>query len=205
IENYIPAVAELTRRGCFAFRMGAVVNRPLEQTNPMIIDYAANGSRTDFLDIYLAAKCRFFIGDTAGIYAVPAIFRRPIAFANFIPLEHAHTWGQNDLFIPKLLWLRGESRFLTFKEIFDNGIGRFLEADQYERMGIDSIENTPEDIAALVVEVDERLRGTWKSTPEDEELQRRFWSLFNPSELHGEKMVSRIGADFLRTYRDLLD
>ena len=31
----------------FAVRMGASVNEPLETDNPMIIDYATNGSRND--------------------------------------------------------------------------------------------------------------------------------------------------------------
>ena len=106
IQHYLPAAEELTRRGYFAIRMGAIVKEPLRSANPMIIDYAMKG-RTDFLDIYLGATCRFFLGNTAGIYAVPDAFRRPIAYANYIPLEYAHTWGDGSLFIPKKLWLRG--------------------------------------------------------------------------------------------------
>lgn len=56
----------------------------------------------------------------------------------------------------------------------------------------------------ISVEMDERLKGTWQTTEEDEELQRRFWSLFKPSELN-RVFRSRIGAEFLRQNRELLD
>ena len=52
--------------------------------------------------------------------------------------------------------------------------------------------------------MDERIKGTWQSTEEEEELQQRFWSLFKPSELN-RVFLSRIGAEFLRQNRELLD
>lgn len=203
IHNYVPAAEELTRRGYFAIRMGAVVKEALNTSNRRVIDYATK-YRTDFLDIWLGAKCRFFICDTAGIYAIPTIFRRPIAWVNYIPLEHVHTWKPNDLFIPKKLWLREEHRLMTFREILESGVGRFLQTEKYEQLGIEVIENTPEEITAVAIEMDERLKGTWQATEEDEELQGRFWSLFKPSELNGV-FLSRIGTEFLRQNRELLD
>ena len=203
IQNHIPAAEELVRRGYFAVRTGAIVAESLKTTNPMIIDYATEG-RTEFLDIFLGAKCHFYVGDPCGFHAIPMIFRRPLVIVNLIPLEYALTWGSNYLFIPKKLWLREERRFLTFREILDSGIGRFLRSEQYEQLGIEVVENTPEEITALAVEMDERLKGTWQTTEEDEGLQRRFWSLFKPGELHGV-FLSRIGAEFLRQNRELLD
>jgi putative glycosyltransferase (TIGR04372 family) len=203
IHNYVPAAEELTRRGYFAVRMGGIVREALTTTNPMIIDCAMK-SRNDFLDIFLGAKCRFALGCPSGITGISMIFRRPVAWVNFIPLGYAPTWGPNDLFIPKKLWLREECRFLTFREILDSGIGWFWKSEQYEQLGIEVMENTPKEITALAVEMDERLKGTWQTTEEDDELQRNFWSLFKPSELHGI-IVSRIGAEFLRQNRELLD
>lgn len=202
IYHYVPAAGEMTRRGCFAIRTGAIVQEALTTTNPMIIDYATK-CRSDFLDIFLGAKCHFYFGAASGFSAIPPIFRRPLAIVNHIPLDYAPTWFPYALFIPKKLWLKAERRFLTFREIFDSGIGRFLETEQYEQLGIEVIENTPEEITALVVEMDERLKGTWQTIEEDEELQRRFRSLLKPGHLcHGSP--SRIGAEFLRQNRDLL-
>lgn len=203
IHNYVHAAEELVRRGYFAVRMGVMVKEALTIANPMIVDYGFNG-RTDFLDIYLGARCQFFICDTAGISSIPTIFRRPVAWVNYVPLELAPTWSASDLFIPKKLWLREERRFLTFLEILDSRIGRFRRTEEYEQLGVEVIENTSEEITGLVVEMDERLKETWQMSEEDEELQRRFWSLFKRSELN-RTFLSRIGAEFLRQNRELLD
>ncbi len=203
IHNYISAAEELTRRGCFAIRMGSVVREALTCDNPMIIDYSTK-YRTEFLDIYLGAKCRFFFSGDTGLWAIPDIFRRSIAFVNLVPLQFVNGWDPHHLFIPKKLWLREEGRFLTFRERIEGEIGRFIRTDQYEQRGIEVIENTPEEITALVIEMDERLKGTWRTTAEDQELQQRFWTLFKPSELN-KVFVARIGAEFLRQNRALLE
>ena len=203
IHNCIPAAEELARRGYYAIRMGVIVKEALNTSNPRIIDYASSGSRTDFLDIFLWAHCHFFIGSNTGISSVPVIFRRPCVFVNCVSLEYAITWLLG-LFIPKKLWLREERRFLTLREILDSGVGRFVYSHEYEQLGIELIENTPEEITALVIEMDQRIEGTWQTTEEDEELQRRFWALFKPRGLNGV-ILSRIGAEFLRQNREWLD
>jgi putative glycosyltransferase (TIGR04372 family) len=202
IHSYLPAAEELTRRGYFALRMGAIVKEALNTTNPMIVDYATK-HRTDFLDIYLGAKCRFFVGDPNGYDSVPLLFRRPVVLVNFIPFEHLLSWDPNCVLIPKRLWLRKEHRFMTFREILDSGVGRIQQSQKYAELGIEIVDNTPEEITALAVEMDERLQGTWRTTEEDGELQRRFWSLFKTSELHGV-FLSRVGAEFLRQNQELL-
>lgn len=202
IHNYVPAAQELFRRGNATLRMGAVVQEPLGTTSPGVIDYATH-HRTDFLDIYLSAKCRFYLCSATGVERLPMVFRRPAVFVNWMPLDYVNTWGEDDLFIPKHLWLRDEQRWLTFKEILETGIGRYLRSAQYQEKGIEIIENTPEEITAVTVEMDERLNGTWQTTEEDEELQRRFWSLYEANDLHRVFRI-RIGSEFLRQNQDLL-
>jgi putative glycosyltransferase (TIGR04372 family) len=203
IENYLAAANEMAGRGYHALRVGAVVGKSLADLSPGVLDYASN-HRTDFMDIYLSASCRFFLTSGAGIDTVARIFRRPIAYVDAIPLEFIATWGPDDLIIPRRLWKRDEERFMTFREILDSGIGRYMEQEQYDRHGLEPVHNTPEEIQALAMEMDERLNGAWRTTDEDEELQKRFWSLFKPSELNGV-FLSRIGTEFLRQNRDLLN
>jgi len=202
IEQYFPAIQQLTKEGYVAIRMGSHLKQPLNTSNPKVVDYATHG-RTDFLDIYLSAKCHFFICDTAGLNAVPEIFRRPLVMANFIPLEHVRAWIKNCLFIPKKLWLTDEHRFLTFKKLFASGVGHFLKTEDYQKMHIEVIENTSDEIMAVATEMHERLAGQWQETTEDIELQKRFWKLFQPNELN-RVIHARIGADFLRNNKVLL-
>lgn len=205
VNNYMLAAEEMTRRGYYTIRMGAVVKEPVKTTNPMIIDYAKR-YREDFMDIYLCGSCRFYLGDTAGLVTVPYIFRKPVAHVNWIPVGAMQTNNPKNLYIFKKYWLRNEQRFLTFTEIFRHDLHGLARAEQYEQAGIVPVENTPEEIIALAIEMDERLKGTWQATEEDEELQRRFWGLFKPSakKMHG-MVGSWIGADFLRRNRELLD
>jgi putative glycosyltransferase (TIGR04372 family) len=204
VKNYLLATEEMANRGYYAIRMGSAVAESLASNNPGIIDYATNGQRSEFMDIYLGAKCHFFISVGTGIDEIPEIFRRPTLYVNVVPLENVKSWNRNHIFITKKYWLDKEQRFMTFREIIESGAGRFYETHQFIDMGITLIENTPEEILEVTIEMEERLKGTWVTTDEDEDLQRRFWSLYKPSELHG-KIYSRIGAAFIRKYRTLLD
>ena len=118
------------RRGYFVIRMGAVVNEALTTTNPMIIDYATK-ARSDFMDIFLCANCRFFFGCTGGFTAVPRIFRRPVIFGNLVALfKDQLTRAPTGLVIPKKLWLREERRFMTLvDQVALNGAAWTLVVD----------------------------------------------------------------------------
>lgn len=203
IESQLPAMEELVRRGYVALRMGALVEAPLRASNPHIIDYSTAG-RSELLDIFLSASCRFYLGNGDGLSCVPMIFRRPVALVSYIPIEYYPSSNSRDLFTPVRLWLRAERRLLTFKEILTSGIGRYMRVEVFERAGIDILRSTPEEITALAVEMDERLNGTWTATEEDESVQRRFWSLFRGSPHHGP-IRARISAAFLRRYPELLE
>lgn len=210
INNFLHAAELLAEQGYYVIRMGAKPEKALDVTNPHIIDYACL-YRSDFMDIFLAANCHFYIGDSCGINAIPFIFRRPVATTNLVPLEYVVTWNKNDLSIHKKHWLAKEARFMTYQEVFNSGSGRFVEMQKFEKYGINLLENSPEEIAALANEMADRLKGTWQPLEDDEALQRRFWEIFptdalepnNKRPLHGE-IRARIGAHFLRNNRDWL-
>lgn len=203
IDTYVPATEYLAKKGYFVFRTGVAVREPLNTDNPKVIDYAIR-ARTDFLDIYLGAKCWFFMCDTAGMCQVPQIFRRPTAWINYIPLKLAPTWYSKDIFLPKKLWSVADRRFLNFGEILSSEIGRFHRSEQYTQRGIEIVDNTPEEIFALATEMEQRLAGTWQANEGDEELQARFWTMFPPL-ISDHVFRSRIGAEFLRENRELMD
>jgi len=93
---------------------------------------------------------------------------------------------------------------MSFREILESGAGEYFRTEQYEELGVEVVENSPEEIVRVVIEMDERLQGTWRTTEEDEELQRRFWSFFDLSHMYDNKLL-RIGAEFLRQNEELLD
>ncbi len=204
INNYLPAVEELTQQGIYALRMGAIVEKKLQSNNPLIIDYAMNGKRTDFLDVYLGARCHFFLCSDAGISIIPEMFRWPVVYVNWVPLLGLPSfYVLNGILIPKKFYLRKEQRFLSFKEIIGSEIGTGYYGEIFERLGIELIENTPQEIMAVTGEMEARLQGTWKTTREDEKLQQDFWALFADYQLKFPDFT--IGADFLRQNKELLN
>jgi putative glycosyltransferase (TIGR04372 family) len=72
-----------------------------------------------------------------------------------------------------------------------------------QRSGLELVHNTPDEISAVVREMEQRIDGTWLEAEEDEELQRRFGALYQPAHVcYG--MPGCIGAEFLRQHSYLL-
>ena len=91
---------------------------------------------------------------------------------------------------------------MSFSEILNLEFGNRDTNEIFSNLNLELIENTPEEIQAVTIEMDERLSGIWQTTPEDEELQERFWALFSPDKLKSPDL--RIGSQYLRDNRELL-
>ena len=212
VQNYLLAAEELAERGYFVIRMGALVREPMKSDHPRVIDYATNGLRSDFMDIYLGSKCDFAISTSSGWDWIPGyLFRKPVVFTNFVPLGYMLTYSSRFINISKKYYSTSEKRELTLREIFARNLGFIRSGAEYSSNGIQLVENSPEELRDVVVEMAECLNGTWQAHPEDQVLQSRFWKLF-PSDavdetgkrLHGE-IRSRFGASFLRKNRSWLE
>jgi len=200
IENYLPSANFLAAQGIVAIRMGHLVQSTLPNPrSARIIDYA-NDCRSDFGDVYLPARCKFFLGNTAGLCLLPSVFKRPCAAANsigHIPLL------ESDLFIVKKLWHIADRRFLRFGEVIELGADEWLRSERYAHAGLEVVENTADEILDLTKEINDRIDGVWVANEEDEEMQRRYRALFPPGHrCYG--FPCRIGAAFLRQHRALL-
>lgn len=195
INDYGPAAVSLAKQGYYVLRMGAKVNKPWPKFHSKVIDYASN-HRSEFMDIYLGANCEFCISTGCGFDAIPYIFRRPIVYVNFAPLEYLFTFRPS-LAIWKHHYRNGKR--MTVKEIADSGAGRFMMKEEFEEAGITLKDNTPEEIKEVVMEMASGL----STTPQDQ-----FWADFPRSlsmvgkPLHGEIRM-RIGQKFLERYDPL--
>jgi putative glycosyltransferase (TIGR04372 family) len=203
IQNYVMAAEAMAERGYYAVRTGAKVKESIETSNPMVVDYATNGSRSDFLDIYLGGKCRFYICSATGMSVPSEVFRKPIVFVNWTVLRFAPVYVSNGLIALKKFYLEEEERCMSFSEILNLDFGGGDTPQIFAKLNLKLIENTPEEILAVSVEMDERLKGTWETSEEDEVLQSRFWALFGPEKVRSPDL--RIGAGFLKDNQELLN
>ena len=178
IDNYVMAVEELARRGYYVFRMGINVLKPLKLSNSKVIDYANLQIRSDFMDIYLGAKCSFCISISAGFDEISHVFRRPLVYTNAVPIYNNDIFHRKSLIITKHHIDKKNKKELTLSEILSSNVAGALRSEEFEKNNIELKENSPEEIRDLVVEMDERLSGNWKETKEDLLFQKKFCFFF---------------------------
>ena len=202
ISNFISAMEYIASIGGYAIRMGHIMGEKFEiKNNPRIID-CSEDHRSDFMDIYLSSHCKFFVGCTAGLHLIPAIFGIPLVGTNWTHLEFP-PYRKGDLFIPKKIKDKKENKLLTFQEIFQRRIGSWLHSQKFDDEGLEALENEPSEILAVVAEMNSILDGTYKYTEEDDSLQKQYWSYVKPYH-HCYKSPARVGREFLIQNRDLL-
>jgi len=204
IRSYIPAMEMIVERGGWCIRMGDKTMTPLPPIRH-VIDYALHEVKSDWMDVFLCAACKCFLGSNSGLVCVSSVFGRPAALANMLPLAEVLPYGVRDVGIPKLLSSARKNRRLIFKEVFDSPAGndRFTPP-LYEKAGLKVVDNTPDEILGMANELLEIAAGPIQYSSEDEELQRRFKALMQPHHCSSGS-PSRVGRHFLRKHADLLD
>ena len=205
IHMFIPAAEMITKKGYSVVRAGHLVEDVIESDNKNIIDYYNRGFRTDFLDVYLASKCEYIFGSDTGYFALPGWnFRKPILYVNFSQLEVIEPWMDKWLMIFKKYWLIKEKRFLKISEILKSGFGRFNRSEEFKKVGIELINNTEEEIVDVNQEMLQRIHKNWEENEENLYLQKKFWSYFKDSKLHGN-FSGKIGSKFLKNNQNLIN
>lgn len=202
LDNYLPAANRLAEKGTYVLRMGQLTDQKLPaDSNLKFIDYANRG-RTALGDIFLFANCKFMIsGGGAGMWWFASAFNRPVVLADTYDLRVVPL-RSGDLFIPIRYWVKKEKRFLTFREVLLGG-AELANEKVCQRLNIELVHNTPEEILAIIEEMEQRLSNTWNDNQEDEQLQEKFRALYLPT-YSGYGMPGRIGATFLRQNKELI-
>ena len=206
IANYHSAALALARSGYWVFRMGKEVESKFGVTHPRIVDYANSAWRSDFLDVWLTSHCEFCISTSTGFDSVAAVFRKPLALVNFMPLAEFQTWSSCVLAPSHLIWKKS-NRKLTCREHL---VHCYMRTEQYEAAGIEVQELSPQEINYVVEEVESRITGSWVDTVEAMEKQSRFWEIYKANQgwtpkkafFHSE---ARISTRFLDNHPNFLD
>ena len=202
INNYKLAIDNLANKGFVCFRTGSKTNKELDFKNNKIIDYANSTERSDFLDIYLGAKCYMSVYSEGGLTVIPETYNRPIVYTNW-PGLNISTFNKNSLIIFKKFYSKKKKRFLTFREIneleYSGNSSYYLLRDEE----INLVENTAEEINDAVIENYLRLEKKWNETNQEIKLQEKFWSIFNHRFIKSKNL--KIGFSFLKNNYNLLD
>lgn len=200
VTSYIPAMEEIVRRGGWVVRMGDPSMTRLP-TLKNVIDYAHSAHRSDWMDVFLCAEARFFLGTTSGLYLVPFIFGVPCAIANVVPLDAAPL-SSRDVYVPKMHFQLAEQRPLTFAEVCSLDIAEAYHGAAFERVAVRLIETSPEDIRSAAIEMIVTLEGAAAPSKTDEARQRRYRDVLRA---RGRVPTSAaVARDFLERHEELL-
>lgn len=197
VDDYSAAMQAIIERGGWVIRMGDASMKLLHPV-PGVIDYVHTTLKSEEGDTLLVAGCRFMLCTNSGLSIIPATYGVPCVLTNWIPIAIPNWYG-TDLMIPKLMRSKLSGQLLDFEAMFDEPLGAIQNVFDFPD-DIEIVENTPEEIRAVTVEMMDRLDGKPYSIDEDA-LQDRY---FNLAVRKGSYRGSRLGRDFLDKYKILL-
>ena len=174
ISTYVAAAEALAEMGYTVFRMGAIVEKPLVSKHPRVIDYATNGMRTEFLDIFLGAHCTFCVSTGSGWDSIPQIFRRPSLYVNLVPIFLNACVVRDLLIYPKILQDNSTRDDLRLDEIIDRKVHRSGFSAEYADAGVAIRDIRSDELVAAVTEMAARVEGTFVKTPEQKLRQEKL-------------------------------
>ena len=200
IKDYSAAMLALVDLGYFVIRMGKVVEEKINISHPMIIDYPLSEFRDDFHDVFLAARCSFFISSGSGIDGIANIFRRPQLYVN-LPLPfHPLTNKRDHVFIYQHFTDVDSKQKLSLAELMNRRAFDIFTSKGFADAGIGLRRNDPLEIVHAVLDMHNLVING--STLNGAELvdQRAFWEAFpRINHLHGNAPFrATIGPSFLR-------
>lgn len=200
MSSYFPAIAEVARRGGWVVRIG---DPSMARLPPLanVIDYCHSSARSDWMDIYILACCRFLIGTNSGPAFVPALYGTPALLTNWWPVAE-RPWHPSDIFIPKLLRSGSDGRYLTLSETLREPLGWcYSRRHLAKHAGVRVDDNDPEIIRAAVEEMLARSDATASPDTDDAGLHQRTDRVYQAQGIAGR---SRLPHGFLRRHSDLI-
>ena len=174
IANYVSAAEKLAEMGYTVFRMGALVNKSLNSMHPMVIDYATNGMRSEFLDLFLGAHCTFCVSTGSGWDEIPRIYNRPIMYVNCVPTIGQNLISRELLLYPKQLLSTNMHRVLTLNEMLSLGLEATSDTDFISLKGAEPLELTSEELVQAVTEMAARVEGRFVPTEQQKSMQEKL-------------------------------
>jgi len=200
INSYLPAIGEITRRGGWVVRMGDPSMVPLPPL-PNVIDYCHSNVRADWMDVFVAARCRFMLGTSSGPAYLPPLYGVPSVLTNWWPPAQ-RPWHPMDIFMPKMIRGMRDGRLLTLSETLAEPFS-FCHALSYlEKVKQVRVEdNPPELIRCAVVEMLERLEDNTLDDVGISRIRRRADDIYDAHGAHG---MGQLAAGFLENYSSFI-
>ena len=175
-DDFSLGINELCGADIMAIRLGEIIKVKSEIINPLFMSLTGS-KRTDSLELNLIDKCLFFVGGNTGFSSVSRVLRKPQLVVNYIPffLQGVSAYAADSLLLPKKMFNISENRYLRFSEMNELSSDIHYEGDFYSDHGLRIDNNSQEEIADAISEMQARILGLWIDSNSQKSLQEQFW------------------------------
>jgi len=201
IRNFDKAIRWILDQGGWVVRLGDESMAPLPFEHERCIDYAHAEWRQDDLDIFFMAECRYLLCTNSGPMCVASAFGKISGVTNYVPFAMPPLSPRN-LFIPKLLFSREKSRYLTVAEMLMTPFRMANRSHLFEffksELDVDLVDNNREDIFEFTKDLHSAADGNLDlAFSYNDELE----AIFNEHECH---YIAKLAPSFARRYPEIL-
>ena len=198
VNTYKEALNFIIDNGGYVIRIGHNTDEKIDflKEQKYFIDFS-DEKRSDFSDIFLSSKCKFFLGSNAGINVIPYTFHKPLITSNHTPIFVSASPRIDTLSIPNIIWSIKENRPLHFKEVFQNDIWKYGQTSQFKENNLKVLKNSGEIILQTTKQLFIRIeKNEYSKNNELEHIKDKFNSIL-PHTHQGKNK-----SDFLNTISD---
>lgn len=199
VTTYLPAISEITARGGWVIRMGDREMTCLPAL-PNVFDYCHSELRSDWMDIFIAARCRFMLGCSSGPAYVPPLYGVPAILTNWWPPAQ-RPWHASDIFMPKMIRRGRDGEYLSLSETLDEPFAWCHSRNYLRSKGVAVEDNDPQLIREAVIEMFDRLDGDVDVAARTSDLRREADRIYKSRSAFG---MGQLTAGFLQRYADLI-
>ena len=154
INTYLPMINEIVNRGGHVVRMGSPLMTPLPKMKN-VIDYAHAVERVDWMDVFLWAKAKFFVGTQSGGSEAAMCFDTPTIRSNFSSYGHCF-WSDKSFMVPKQYRITNNSLPLNLRDALRSPIPH-CESTVHQDFEFEVIDNSETDLINAANEMFSRL------------------------------------------------
>lgn len=199
INTYELAIKHIVNLGGFVLRMGSHIENKLLFHHENVIEYASE-YRDDFMDVYISAHCKFYIGNASGATDLAVIFDRPLVGVNWMPIGYC-PFGKNSVFIPKNIVKYGSKQGVVFSMRLAAFLGEQVGATMCPEKILkihtwELLDNTAEEILDVVIEMMEILNGKRGNDYEYESLLQKYFLIIPEGNIYKSNKTP-IGRKYL--------
>ena len=198
INDFEPSIDLLRQKGFTVFRMGSVVQEKLKCADERsVFDYATNGMRSEFLDVYLASICALCVSVLTGYDQLPTLFRKPILYVNMVPIGMYPSYRRSSLALCESFTDLDSGDFISLNELYRRGCFFDFNASKFRENGVGVVDNSPRLLRDAVDEAITHLVNKEAWSKEDESAWMRFREQFEPI---ASRYPIKIHGDLLAYY-----